>query len=220
MDTEFWHGKWQQNEIGFHQSEINQHLMKHWATLAIPEGATVFVPLCGKSLDLLWLLDKGYRVIGVELSPIAVEDFFNENGIAFEVSEEGPFYVYRHDELTIYMGDFFDLTREQLDDVEVIYDRAALVALPAEMRERYAEHLCKMAPDNEDVLLVTMEYEQAEMSGPPFSVSETEVHDLFANKYDIHSLERFDVLEHMPRFKERGISSLNECIYHMNIKSS
>ena len=218
MDTDFWHGKWQRNEIGFHQSDINQHLMKHWATLAIPQDATVFVPMCGKSLDLLWLLDKGYRVIGVELSPIAVEDFFRENDISFEVSEDGPFYVYRHNELTIYQGDFFQLDKQHLEDVEVIYDRAALVALPEEMRREYAEHIGKYMPDNEDILLVTMEYPQPEMDGPPFAVAEQEVHNLYGHKYEIYLLERFDVLKAVPRFQERGISQLDECIYHMSLK--
>lgn len=218
MDTDFWHGKWQRDEIGFHQSEINRHLMKHWVTLAIPQDASVFVPMCGKSQDMLWLLDKGYQVTGVELSPIAVEDFFKENAISFEVSEDGPFYIYQHNELTIYLGDFFDLEMRHMEDVEMIYDRAALVALPEEMRRRYAEHISKVMPDNEDILLVAMEYPQQQMDGPPFSVSEQEVHNLFAHKYDVHLLERYDVLAKEPRFKERGMTHLDECIYHMRLK--
>jgi len=218
MDTDFWHDRWQRNEIGFHQSEINRHLMKHWATLAIPQDATVFVPMCGKSQDLLWLMDKGYRVIGVELSPIAVEDFFKENEISFEVTEDGPFYVYRHNDLTIYLGDYFQLEKRHLEDVEVIYDRAALVALPEAMRRDYAEHITKCMPDDEDILLVTMDYPQQEMSGPPFSVTEQEVHNLYAHRYEIHLLESFDVLGSNPRFRERGLSRMDECIFHMSLK--
>jgi thiopurine S-methyltransferase len=155
----------------------------------------------------------------VELSPIAVEDFFKENDISFEVTEDGPFYVYRHSDLTIYLGDFFQLEKGHVEDVEVIYDRAALVALPEAMRRDYTEHLGRCMPDTEDILLVTMDYPQQEMGGPPFSVAEQEVHNLYAHHYDIHLLERFDVLSVTPRFRERGLTQMDECIYHMSRKS-
>ena len=218
MEHDFWHEKWQRQEIGFHQSEINQHLMKHWVSLAIPEGSKVLVPLCGKSLDMIWLLEKGYEVIGVELSPIAVEEFFSENDIVAEVREEEHFTIYEHDGLTIFRGDIFQLTERHLQDVDVVYDRAALVALPVEMRAKYVQHLDKLLHGKQDMLLVAMEYKQSQMSGPPFSILQPEVQALFSEKHDVHLLEQFDVLKVAPMFKERGLDELYEAIYHISSK--
>ncbi|MDH5183948.1 MAG: thiopurine S-methyltransferase [Gammaproteobacteria bacterium] len=218
MEHDFWHGKWQRQEIGFHQSEINQHLMKHWVSLAIPESSKVFVPLCGKSLDMIWLLEKGYKVIGVELSPIAVEEFFSENDIVAEVREEEHFSVYEHEGLTIYRGDIFQLTEQHLEGVDVVYDRAALVALSDELRKDYVQHLDKLLHGEQDMLLVAMEYKQAQMPGPPFSIMEAEIRDLFSDKHDVHLLERFDLLQVAPMFKERGLDELYEAIYHISSK--
>lgn len=218
MEHDFWHGKWQRQEIGFHQSEINQHLMKHWVSLAIPEGSKVFVPLCGKSLDMIWLLEKGYEVIGVELSPIAVEEFFSENDIVAEVCEEGHFTLYKHGDLTIYRGDIFQLTEQHLQGVDVVYDRAALVALPAELRKAYVQHLDKLLRGQQDMLLVAMEYQQSQMPGPPFSVLQSEVQALFSDNHDVHLLEQFDVLKVAPMFKERGLDELYEAVYHISSK--
>jgi len=217
MEHDFWHAKWQKNEIGFHQNEINQHLMKHWVSLAIPEGSKVLVPLCGKSLDMLWLLDKGYQVIGVELSPIAVEEFFSENDIVAEVREEEHFTVYQHEDLTIYRGDFFQLSENHLHGVDVVYDRAALVALPEELRKAYVGHLDSVLHAKQDILLVAMEYEQSEMSGPPFALLEPEIRSLFSTRHDVHLLERFDVLQVAPQFKQR-LSQLHEAVYHISSK--
>ena len=218
MEHDFWHDKWQRQEIGFHQSEINQHLMKHWVSLAIPEDSKVLVPLCGKSLDMIWLLEKGYKVIGVELSPIAVEEFFSENDIIAEVREDEHFTVYQHGDLTIYRGDIFQLTEQHLQGVDVVYDRAALVALPENLRKAYVQHLDTVLHEQQDMLLVAMEYKQSQMPGPPFAVLEPEVQALFSDKHDVHLLEQFDVLKVAPKFKERGLDELYESIYHISSK--
>jgi thiopurine S-methyltransferase len=213
MNPDFWHERWQRNEIGFHQQEINAHLQDFWGQLAVPAGGLVFVPLCGKSRDLLWLRARGYRVLGVELSPIAVRDFFAENALTPQVTRQGTFERYEADGLAILCGDFFGLTPELVQGVAGVYDRASLIALPPELRVRYAEHSASILPAGVCTLLVTMEYPQGEMSGPPFSVGEDEVRSLYAARYAVTHLHTQYILAENPRFRERGLSALQEKVY-------
>jgi thiopurine S-methyltransferase len=213
MDQKFWHERWQRNEIGFHQQEINAHLQEFWAQLAVPAGGQMFVPLCGKSRDLLWLRARGHAVLGVELSPIAVRDFFAENTLTPQITRQGAFERYTADGLTVLCGDFFGLTAQDLQAVAGVYDRASLIAIPPTLRPRYAEQLAAILPAPAKVLLVTMEYPQAEMSGPPFSVSEDEVRRLYEPRYRVTRLFAKNILNENPRFRERGLSALSEQVY-------
>jgi thiopurine S-methyltransferase len=215
MKAEFWLERWQRNEIGFHQGEINAHLQEFWDRLQLPAGSEVFVPLCGKSRDMLWLRAQGHRVLGVELSPLAVEDFFLENELKPQVRSHGAFDSWSCDGVTLLCGDFFELETADLKGVAAAYDRASLVALPPEMRERYAQHLHRILPTRVPMLLVTMDYPQAEMSGPPFSVSAAEVQRLYADHYDIARLYTHDVLAENVRFRERGLTHLDEVVFHL-----
>jgi len=215
MDRDFWHERWQRNEIGFHQQEINAHLQDYWAQLAVPAGGLVFVPLCGKSRDLLWLRARGYRVLGVELSPIAVRDFFSENALTPQITRQGGFERYEADGLVILCGDFFDLTPELLQGVAGVYDRASLIALSPELRTRYAGHNAAILPAAAGTLLVTMEYPQNEMSGPPFAVREDEVRRLYEVRYTVTRLFSKDILAENPRFRERGLRALTEKVYRI-----
>ncbi len=213
MDRTFWHERWQHNEIGFHQQEFNAHLQDFWGQLAAPAGGLVFVPLCGKSRDLLWLRARDSRVLGVELSPIAVHDFFAENALTPQVTRQGVFDRYEADGLAILCGDFFDLTPEVMQGVAGVYDRASLIALPPELRPRYAGHSAAILPAAANTLLVTMEYPQNEMNGPPFSVREDEVRRLYEKRYTVTCLYSKDILAENPRFRERGLSALAEKVY-------
>ena len=215
MNPEFWQERWQKNEIGFHQQEINAHLQDYWPRLGVAAGSQVFVPLCGKSRDLLWLRARGHTVLGVELSPIAVRDFFRENTLEPHSSRAGAFERCEADGLSILCGDFFNLTAEDLKGVAGVYDRASLIALPPDMRPRYAAHLSAILPKGAAILLVTMEYRQAEMNGPPFSVSEDEVRQMYEKRYDVTRLYTKDILAENPRFRERGLSALSEKIYQL-----
>ena len=215
MKPDFWHERWQRNEIGFHQQEINAHLQDYWARLAVPAGGLVFVPLCGKSRDLLWLRARGHAVLGVEISPIAVRDFFIENALTPQVTRQGAFERYEADGLVVLCGDFFDLTPELLQAVAGVYDRAALIALPPELRTRYAGHSAAILPAATATLLVTMEYAQNEMNGPPFAVREDEVRRLYDKRYAVTSLLSKDILAENPRFRERGLSALSEKVYRL-----
>ena len=213
METEFWHQRWQENQIGFHLPDTNPHLQTCLPQLAIPAGSTVFVPLCGKSLDMFWLREQGHAVIGVEISPLAVESFFQENKLQVEKTESGDFALYQSDAIRIYCGDYMQLTPRQLGEIRLVYDRASLIALPPRMRQDYVRQHVTLTDTNTPVLLITLEYPQEQMDGPPFSVSEEEVTNLYAGRYKIEKLIDKDVLANEPRFAERGLTALHEKVY-------
>lgn len=213
MDPQFWHERWQQNQIGFHQPAVNDHLQRFYPALKLAPGAGVFVPLAGKSLDMAWLRSQGHPVIGVELSPIAVQAFFAENGLSAQPGRDGAFDVCEAEGVRLLCGDFFDLTPAQLAGVSAVYDRAALIALPAEMRARYVDHLVCVLPPDTSILLVTLEYPADDMQGPPFSVGEAEVHALYAPRFEVRLLAVVDRLPAEPRFREKGVRRLEEKVY-------
>lgn len=213
MNPEFWHERWARNEIGFHQQEINAHLRNFWPRLGAAPGSLVFVPLCGKSRDLLWLTGEGHRVLGVELSPIAVEDFFAENGLTPERHPDGAFTRWSCGEVEILCGDFFDLEARHLEGIRAIYDRASLIALPSDLRVRYAKHLKAIIPPACKTLLVTIDYPPQEMQGPPFAVGEDEVRRLFEDDYAIECVAAIDALAENPRFRERGLTRMEEQVF-------
>jgi thiopurine S-methyltransferase len=192
MDADFWHRKWANNEIGFHEGAVNPLLVKHFSALGLEPGDRVFLPLCGKTLDIHWLLSNGYRVVGAELSQLAVEQLFDELRVEPVVSACGPTQRYSAPNLDVFVGDIFDVSRELLGPVDAIYDRAALVALPEAMRGRYAAHLMEItarAPQ----LLICFEYDQSLMAGPPFSLADEEVARHYRTTYELTLLDRADI---------------------------
>lgn len=216
MHKDFWHERWQASQIGFHQDEINPWLLEYWPTLGLARSEWVFVPLCGKSRDIFWLLEQGYRVIGIEISPIAVEAFFAENSISSPAVTHGDrFTRWSCADLEILCGDFFDLIENDTTEIAGIYDRAALIALPPAMRSQYCEHLAKLMPRHTRGLLVTLEYPQDQMNGPPFSVNGEEVRKLFGEFGAIETLVEADVLAAHARFREKGLTSLIERLYRL-----
>lgn len=194
MNPEFWHARWERGEIGWHLDEINTHLLRYWPALALPASARVFVPLCGKTMDMLWLAGEGHRVLGVEISEIAVRELFAQHELSPTVTKVGRFQRWQADELTVLCGDFFDLTSAELADVGAVYDRASLIALPPAQRPAYAKHLKAIAPAQAPMLLITLAYDQREMRGPPFSVHADEVAECFAERYGIDHLDTIDAL--------------------------
>jgi len=215
MKAEFWLERWQKSEIGFHQPAGNPYLHRYWSRTASAQArrGRVFVPLCGKSHDLIWLRDRGHQVLGVELALRAVHDFFAENSLAPQTSIDGPFERWQTDGIEILCGDFFALDPARLSDVGLVFDRAALIALPPEMREKYATKLTSLLSPGATILLVTMEYDQSQMSGPPFAVAEPEVRRLYQDAFEIDLLERRDVLAENARFRERGLTHMCETVY-------
>lgn len=216
MHQDFWQQRWARNEIGFHLSEVNPYLQQFWPALNVPAGAQVLVPLCGKSLDMLWLAEQGYRVLGVELAQAAVEAFFSEQGLLAEIDQVGEFRRYRSGAIEVLCGDFFSLTAADLLECRALYDRAALIALPAPLRERYAAHLAATLPSGCAGLLVVLDYPQEQMSGPPFAVGEAEVQRLLAEpQWSLQLLEARDVLGENWKFLQRGLSQLDERVYRL-----
>lgn len=215
MEPQHWLDRWEQNQIGFHQDEINQHLLQFWAGLGIPKGSRVFVPLCGKTKDMIWLRDQGYDVVAIELSPIAVRDFFSENQIEPQQGHEAGLDYCETEGLKVFCGDFFALQESHLTGADVVYDRASLIALPPEMRKAYVEKLQEFLPEPIETLLITMDYPQQEMSGPPFSVAPDEVSRLYQGSYEIEQVFEIDILEENPRFKTRGLTRLAEKVYRL-----
>ncbi|RRV27641.1 thiopurine S-methyltransferase [Pseudomonas sp. o96-267] len=215
MHEAFWQERWARSQIGFHQEKVNGYLRRHWARLGLAEQAAVLVPLCGKSLDLAWLAEQGHTVIGVELAERAVEDFFAERDVQPQVTRHGAFKVYQAGKLRILCGDFFALSHADVADCQAFYDRAALIALPPEMRERYAAHLQAILPPACQGLLVTLVYDQQRMDGPPFSVEDAEVEQCFTPGWVPHELERKDVLSGNPRFVENQLEAVEEAVFHL-----
>ena len=188
MEAQFWHKKWKNRELGFHQETTNRFLEAYISHLAIPEGGRVFIPLCGKTLDAVWLLSKGYSVVGAELSEDAIREFFDELGVKPEISVCGKLKCYSADGIDMCVGDIFDLTAQQLGPVDAIYDRAALVALPEAMRTSYARHLIEIT-SGASQLLISFEYDQSVMPGPPFRVDSDEINRLYNSNYAIQQLD-------------------------------
>lgn len=213
MHADFWHKRWERNQIGFHQEQVNSYLAQYWPSLGINAGGRVLVPLCGKSLDLAWLAGQGLRVLGVELSQRAVEDFFAEQQLEPERFEHGAFTCYRSEGIELWCGDFFQLSAADVADCVGLYDRAALIALPSEMRERYAAHLNAILPTGCGAVLVTMDYDQSQLDGPPFAVTDDEVRRLFTPRWQILAEDEQDILGQSWKFLQAGVSRLLERVY-------
>lgn len=212
MDPSFWHQRWAEGRIGFHQTTASPLLARHWPALDLPPGSRVFVPLCGKSLDMAWLAEQGHEVFGVELSALAVTQFFAERGLEPEVRESPAGTHYRAGPYELLCGDAFALGAELLADCAGVYDRAALIALPPDMRALYADTCWRRLPPHCRGLLITLEYPQAERAGPPFSVEAPEVQLLFGAEWSPALLERRDILDREPGF---GTSALTTCAWRL-----
>jgi thiopurine S-methyltransferase len=203
VDKDFWLAKWRANEIAFHQAQPHRSLGLYWPLLDLPPGSRVFVPLAGKSPDLLWLAAAGHQVVGIELSPLAVEQFQSENA--------GPLLA----SIDLRCGDIFDLTPASLGPIAGIFDRASLVALPPAMRQRYVAQLASLAAPGTRTLLVTMEYDASRKAGPPHSVEPAEVTALYGATHRIEPLERNEQLQDFPKFQARGLDRLAEVTYRL-----
>ena len=201
MNSDYWINKWQAGETRFHQSQYHSLLVKYANRL---KQGTILVPLCGKTLDMLFLLQQGHSVIGVELSPIACKDFFEENNIEYKKRDSNGFTIYESEKITLWCGDFFKLPSDVWNAVTGIYDRAALIALPLDVRQKYAAEINARSKSGCEVLLITLEYHQDAFKGPPFSVTEEEI----ASIYKSFTLEKLQAEKELkitkdnPNFKE------------------
>lgn len=216
MEPDFWLKRWQEGATGFHMTRVTPLLTKYWPGLRLPPGARVLVPLCGKSVDMVWLAAQGYRVLGVELAPIAVTQFFSEQNLqpAEHNSPQGRHYI--AGDIEIICGDIFKTDADTLKTCSGVYDRGALVALPPDMRADYVTHVYGgLAPDYRGMLL-TLEYDQQAMQGPPFSIPAPEVQSLFAPHSNAEVIARMDILDKEPKFAERGLKALNSVAWRLS----
>ena len=210
MEAQAWRKRWVDNQIGWHQEKFNPRLLKYWEGVAGEHKGAVLVPLCGKTLDMLWLAEQGHHVIGVELSEIAVESFFQENKMDAQWHELNGIRFMRSGLITIYCCDFFDTDTTWLGEIDFIYDRAAHIALPPPVRRRYGEHIVKLMCNRTRGLLLTIEYEQDKHDGPPFSVGQVEIEQNFGNHFDLVMLCENEIIENQPKYREWGLDSLIE----------
>jgi len=213
MEAAFWHERWEKGEIGFHQHEFNRYMQDFMDRLEIARGARILVPLCGKSRDMLWLVSRGFRVTGIEISERAVQDFYVENGMDYELEQQEKAVVYSSGDIQIFCADFFKVEKSGLPRIDAVYDRASLVALPPRMRTAYARHFNGLIDPDIRSLLVTLDYPQEEMRGPPFSVTPAEVGQLFGAWFDIGHLHSEDCLAAEPRFRKKGLTRMEEHVY-------
>jgi len=215
MDAEFWLERWRDGRTHFHQTRVTPLLAKYWPALELPAGCKVLVPLSGKSLDMVWLAEQGHQVLGVELSSLAVEQFFAENNLTPTVRDADQGRYYAAGKIEIYCGDIFSLGADVLGECVGAYDRAALVALPEDMRGRYAKHVYGQLSDAYRGLLITLDYDQSQMEGPPFPVGDDEVQAIYAGHSDAALIDRRDILDKEPKFKERGLAKLDTLVYRL-----
>ena len=213
MDAGFWIERWTANQIGFHRKATHPMLARNWEAEGFAAGERVLVPLCGKSVDMIWLHHRGHPVTGVELSRLAVQAFFDENGLTPQVEPAGALERWSAGDLEVLCGDFFALRPEDGAGARLVYDRAALVALPPEMRVQCAGHLRGLIGASPRMFLITLAYPQHQMAGPPFSVETEEVHRLFGDAFTIRLIEERDVLKNHPNFVARGLTELKERAY-------
>lgn len=216
MDPAFWHQRWHDRQIGFHQAQVTPLLQKHWNAVGAPAAGRVFVPLCGKSLDMAWFAAQGQRVLGVELSPVAIAEFFAEHGLVPQVHDSRYGRHHVAGPITLIEGDAFALDAAALADCTAVYDRAALIALPPDMRARYVEALYGTLPTGCRGLLITLEYPEAEKAGPPFTVPASEVRQRYGVRWDVDLLERRDILAQQPAFQDEGVTALDTCVYRLH----
>jgi len=215
MEHDFWQQRWREGRIAFHQDDVTPLLRQYWSTLELPVGSCVFVPLAGKTHDMAWLAAQGHRVLGVELSSIAIEAFFAEHGLVPERRESRYGLHHAAGNIELICGDAFALDAELLADCCGVFDRAAVIALPPDMRQRYAAELYSRLPAGCRGLMITLEYPQPEKSGPPFSVDEDEVRALYGHDWRIELLERRDILSEQPAFVAEGVTRLTTSAYRI-----
>jgi len=206
-----WESRWQEGRIGFHLPEVNSYLLRYSDKLLTQDPESVFVPLCGKTLDLPWLAGRTKKVVGIELVQKAVQDFFKENKLTHSIQQSGKLNLFSSDTIVLFQGDFFDLNKEQTASFDAIYDRGSIVALDQPERKRYVNHLMSFLEPGGRILLITLEYDQNQMTGPPFSVPADEIERLYAPYGVLELLETSDILDE--RFRKKGLDGMLERVF-------
>ncbi len=211
--NEYWLKRWESSDISFHQDKVNYKLISFIHKMKAKKGDAVFVPLCGKSLDMLWLLNHGFRVVGMELSPIACRAFFSENNLDVQVVEYNNFTCFKSRNIEIFCGDFFEINPKDVA-VSSVYDRGALVAFHPDLWHKYATRLMQITNKKADILLLALET-SCKVQGPPFPIDASEIDLLFGEDYLITQLKRENCTDISPGFFDKGFKNLIHTVYHL-----
>ena len=195
-----WLKRWEEGRISFHEGSPNDLLIKHFSSFKL--GPTCLVPLCGKAVDMFWLAEQGQKVTGVELSEIAIRQFYEEHPTSMEMN------------LQLHHSDFFKFTSPQT--FSWIYDRAALIALPEMTRKTYVAHQKTMLQDIASIILLSVEYASTELKGPPFSVSDNEVYALYSFAKNIHAIESRDPINSTPHLRHQ-LQWIRETLWKIDV---
>tara|TARA_B100000674_G_scaffold339079_1_gene283467 strand:- start:112 stop:810 length:699 start_codon:yes stop_codon:yes gene_type:complete len=205
---EFWHNRWHTQQTGWHRAVYNDMLVKHWPSIGAATGSEVLVPLCGKSLDMLWLSEAGHQIIGLEMVEEAIQSFFRENNLQFSVTAEGPHAKYTSEQVTIFQGNVFDFESGMVC-ADAWYDRAAMIAVDPSMRQAYVEQIRQQTKIGAVGLLITFAYPQHQMAGPPFALHDEQVVELFADGFSVECLETISLDDD----KDRGLSNVKSSVF-------
>ena len=205
-----WHSHWTKKSPGFHEGRVNAYLQQYLPVFRLQPGDTIFMPLCGKAVDILWLSEQGFKVVGIELSQVAVESFFQESGLEITQRETGKLMLYEAPNIALYQGDFMHLKPQTLSACKLVYDRASIVAIESFNRAAYKKKMLELVPASTPMLMVTLSYDQNQMKGPPFSVPVDEITKLYLPEYQVKMLQSCEQIDERPRWKERGLESLIE----------
>lgn len=212
-----WHDFWsREGNPGFHEEQGNSFLKQFLPQFNLTPGDHIFLPLCGKTVDLLWLANQGFSVSGVELSEVAVKAFFAESGLDYQVESMEDFTCYYTDKIKLYHGNFIDLKPWHLSSCRLVYDRAALIAIEPDIRHLYSQHMLHIIPETADMLVILLEYDQSVISGPPFSVTQREVAAYYASRYHVETLFHEEMIDKEPRWRERGLQSFKETVLKLD----
>lgn len=218
MTQELWREKWRSNDIAFHQERINPLLKAHLPRVKLNPGDRILVPLCGKSLDMGWLNQCHYRVMGVELSSVAIADYFDELGVKPQRQMQGNFTRWWHKHIQIWCGNIFDLNLLDVDRIKLIYDSAALTAFDADERQTYVDHFAKILPMRTQIMLMTTETADVQYTDSVARI-DSEVKNLYQADYRIELLHGQDSLKIDPEFPQLPARMLEEKIYLMHNRS-
>jgi len=212
MTKQYWLDKWQHNDIKFNQDDVNVYLQRYYSRFNLSKSELIFVPLCGKSIDMLWLMNKGHHVVGVELSSVACKAFFEDNHLAYQVKTRGSFITYFNDSITLYCGDFFELMPGLMGNIKSVYDRGAFIAFPPDMRGQYVAQLASLIAVGGKIIMNTIEYDERREEGPPYSASFKNIAQLYQSSFHINQLEQsvYEVPEHL---KSQGLLTANHAVY-------
>lgn len=209
ITNEFWLDRWKNGRIGFHQEGVNPKLIEFWPIL--PKGSHILVPLCGKSNDMIWLAEQGYRVTGIEISSLAVIQFLGDNDLAYDTHQEGELKIHTvHGlPLRIVEGDYFQFSET---DFYACYDRAAMVAMPESRRADYVTHTLNRLTATACILLISLHYD-GDKQGPPFSIEEQSIPSLWG--VDIQKIASENLALTNPQYKEQGHSIFEESVWRL-----